>query len=157
MIPNSYTEAFLSDFVKSEVYHAPLKLEDGTPGTFLETTFEDDGKGPVRFWLKNDNKEGEEPKVWRYMDFRSHGPYMQKRALITSMMRKVHKMTSDRAARSQSAIQKLAEFRRLHYPKGLITGVCSFMGAVTGDNTWIRTRELVQYHWYSTTSTSTRM
>ena len=49
--------------MKSEVYHAPLKLEDGTPGTFRETTFEDDGKGPVRFWLKNDNKEGEEPKV----------------------------------------------------------------------------------------------
>ena len=150
-------DAFLADFVKSEVYHAPLTLEDGTPGTFLETTFADDGKGPVRFWLKNDNKEGEEPKVWRYMDFRSHGPYMQKRALITSMMRKVHKMTSDPAARSPSAIQKLAEFRRLHYPRGLITGVCSFMGAVTGDNTWIRTRELVQHHWYSTTSTSTRM
>ena len=87
---------------------------------------------------------GEEPKVWRYKDFRSHGPYKQKRALITMMMQKVHKMASDKITLQESAMQKLMEFKRLHYPRGLILGVCNFMGTTTGNNAWIRTREALQ-------------
>ena len=133
-------ERFISNFVRSECYHDPLKLEDGRSGTFLETTFEWT-EGKFRHWLKNDNRAGEAPRIWRYTDFRSHGPYVQKRALITMMMRKVHQMASDKEALVTSALQKLSEFQRLNYPEGLLTGVCNFMGATTGDNAWIRARE----------------
>jgi hypothetical protein len=136
-------ESFVSDFNRSEVYHPPLALEDGKQDTFLETTFEVTSTGRIAYWLKNDNEEGEEPVVWRYTDFRSHGPYPQKRALITMMMRKVHGMTSGKEELMRSAVQKLAEFRRLGYPRGLLRGVCSFMGATTGENAWVRVREHV--------------
>ena len=50
-------------------------------------------------------------------------------------------MASDKTALVESAVQKLAEFQRLHYPSGLLTGVCNYMGATTGNNAWIRARE----------------
>lgn len=74
-------ERFLADFERSECYHRPLELEDGAQGTFLETTFEWKGDRWA-YQIKNENRAGEEPKVWRYKDFRSHAPYAQKRALI---------------------------------------------------------------------------
>jgi len=135
-------ETFLSDFERSDCYHPPLKLEDGKEGTFLETTFKWEN-GRYRYWLKNDNEIGEEPKIWRYKEFRSHAPYAQKRALITMMMRKVHKMASDREALRQSASQKLEEFKRLGYPEGLLKGVCNFMGATTGNGEWITVRNSI--------------
>ena len=101
------------------------------------------GKWRYRYWLKNDNEIGEEPKIWRYKDFRSHAPYAQKRALITMMMQKVQRMTSDREALRDSALQKLEEFRRLGYPRGLLRGVCNFMGATTGNGGWITVRNLL--------------
>ena len=130
---------FVADLEKSECYHPPLRLEDGKPGTFLETSFKwEDGR--FRYWLKNDNMVGEEPKIWRYKDFRSHGPYLQKRALLTMMLRKVHRMASDSEALRVSALQKLAEFRALGYPEGLLRGACSYMGATTSEGTWIKVR-----------------
>ena len=133
---------FLADFERSECYFPPLELEDGADGTFLETTFEWKGDR-FRYWIKNENRAGEEPKVWRYKDFRSHAPFAQKRALITMMMKKVAKMASDEQALRESALQKLAEFRRLRYPIGLLRGVCSFLGATTGNGAWIRIRNAI--------------
>ena len=133
-------ERFLKDFEKSECYQAPLKLEEGKPGTFLETTFELQKDGTFRHWLKNENKREEAPKIWRYSDFRSHGKFEQKRALITGRMRAVHKMASDREALRDSVLQKLEEFRRLGFPLGLLRGVCNFMGATTGEGAWIGVR-----------------
>ena len=130
------------DFERSECYHPPLELEDGAQGTFLETTFEWKGDRWA-YRIKNENQAGEEPKVWRYKDFRSHAPYAQKRALITMMMKKVAKMASDKKELRESAIQKLEEFRRLRYPVGLLRGVCGFMGATTGDGTWIGVRNTI--------------
>tara|TARA_B110000008_G_scaffold202883_1_gene201537 strand:- start:398 stop:919 length:522 start_codon:yes stop_codon:yes gene_type:complete len=135
-------ERFLADFERSECYHRPLELEDGAQGTFLETTFEWKGDRWA-YQIKNENRAGEEPKVWRYKDFRSHAPYAQKRALITMMMRKVAKMASDKQTLAESAMQKLEEFRRLRYPIGLLRGVCNFMGATTGDGTWIGIRNAI--------------
>ena len=43
----------------------------------------------------------------------------------------------------ESAMQKLEEFRRLRYPIGLLRGVCNFMGATTGDGTWIGIRNAI--------------
>ena len=119
-----------------------MELEDGAQGTFLETTFEWKGDRWA-YQIKNENRAGEEPKVWRYKDFRSHAPYAQKRALITMMMQKVQRMTSDREALRESALQKLEEFRQLGYPRGLLRGVCNFMGATTGNGGWITVRNLL--------------
>ena len=138
--PGWDSERFLRDFERSECYQSPLELEEGKPGTFLETTFEINGNGMIRHWLKNDNKEGQEPEIWRYADFRSHGKYEQKRALITGRMRAVHSNASDKEALYDSALQKLAEFKKLGYPPGLLRGVCNFMGARTGEGTWIGVR-----------------
>ena len=57
------------------------------------------------------------------------------------MMKKVHKMASDRAALTDSAIQKLAEFERLNYPKGLLRGVCNVMFATTREGGWMDARD----------------
>ena len=134
---------FVADFERSECYQAPLTLEEGGRGTFLETTFELQANGTFRHHLKNENNMGERPKIWRYTDLRSHGRYEQKRALITGRMRAVHKMASDKLALRQSALQKLNEFKRLGYPPGLLRGVCNFMGATTGEGTWIGVRNAI--------------
>lgn len=55
----------------------------------------------------------------------------------------VHKMASDKLALRQSALQKLNEFKRLGYPPGLLRGVCNFMGATTGEGTWIGVRNAI--------------
>ena len=82
--------------------------------------------------------------MWRYQDFRSHGTFDQKRALITMMMKKVHKMASDGQALKESALQKLEEFRRLRYPSGLLRGVCNFMFATTRASGWIAARHALE-------------
>ena len=135
-------ERFIADLSGNECYFPPLELENGAQGTFLETTFEWKGDRWA-YRIKNENQMGEEPKVWRYKDFRSHAPYAQKRALITMMMRKVAKMASDEHTLRESALQKLEEFRRLRYPIGLLRGVCNFMGATTGNGTWIGIRNAI--------------
>ena len=84
---------------------------------------------------------GEAPTVWRYKDFRSHAPFAQKRALLTMMMKKIHKMASDKWALRESARQKLAEFERLRYPRGLLKGVCNFMFATTREGAWMDVRD----------------
>ena len=134
---------FLAEFERSGgVYHAPLSLEEGAPMTFLETRFAwDEEAGRFAFVLKNDNWIGEEPNVWRYKDYRSHGPHAQKRALVAMMMKRVHTMTSDRVTRTESAVQKLAEFVRLGYPRGMLRGACNFMFATTRDGAWMDARD----------------
>lgn len=133
-------EKFVADFEESTCYHPPLKLEDGRHDTFLETTFEWKGDH-FSFWLKNDNERGRPQTVWRYKDFRSHEPFAQKKALITMMARKVHKMASGRHELTRSAVQKLEEFRRLGYPRGLLRGVCNFMYATTREGAWMDARD----------------
>ena len=91
--------------------------------------------------LKNENEAGKEPKIWRYKDFRSHAPFAQKRALITMLMKKVHGMASDRAMLTESAIQKISEFKRLNYPRGLLRGVCNYMYATTREGGWMDARD----------------
>ena len=135
-------EKFITDFESSTCYHPPLKLVDGKAGTFLETTFEWKGDR-FSYKLKNDNEIGKEPMIWRYKDFRSHAPFEQKRALITMMMKKVHKMASDRRALTESAVQKLAEFGRLGYPRGLLRGVCNYMFATTRERGWMDARDQI--------------
>ena len=132
---------FCKDFTRSECYHPPLRLTDGTHGTFLETRFElRDGK--FRYWLKNDN-DGSTKRVWRYMHYRSHAPYLQKRALVTSCLKKVHSMASYTHALKSSAHAKIHEFLQLQYPKHMLRSACTYVAATTNTRAWLDVRDSV--------------
>ena len=136
-------ERFLADFVRSECYHPPLKLEDAKDDTFLETTFEVKGSS-IRHWLKNENARDAPTKVWRYQHFASHSSFEQKRATVMACLKKVNRMASDAPALYDSALQKLEEFRRLQYPVPVLRGVCTYMAACTSQYEWIRVRSEVE-------------
>ena len=136
-------ERFVRDFVRSECYWPPLKLEDAKEATFLETTFDMKEDGRLAYWLKNDNAERR--KIWRYQHYRSHAPFAQKKALVIASLRKVHKMASDRRHIYDSAIDKLREFIALRYPLQLLRSACNFLGFSTGVNTWIRIRDHIEH------------
>ena len=57
------------------------------------------------------------------------------------MMKKVHEMASDATTLKESARQKLAEFERLRYTRGLLIGVCNFMFATTQEGAWMDVRD----------------
>ena len=132
-------ERFLEDFTRSECYFPPLELEDAREATFLETTFKLDNDGSVEYWLKNDNEHGR--KVWRYQHWRSHGPVAQKRAVLVTCLRKVHKFASGARRLYGSATAKLAEFRILKYPTWMLLQACNHLAYTTGDKTWLRVRD----------------
>ena len=141
-------ERFTKDFARSECYHPPLKLVDAKENTFLETTFEvTSGGNRIRHWLKNENPQGGPTKIWRYQHFNSAAPFEQKRATITACMKKVQLMASDGDALFSSALQKLAEFRELGYPKGVLKGVCTHMAAITSRYNWIQVRTEINGNW----------
>ena len=123
-------------------YQKPLKLEAGKDGTFLETRFWIEGD-QIRFRLKNDN-EGHDQKVWRYQHFDSNTPFLQKRATLTACLRKVQHQSSDKAAMGYSALEKIAEFRRLRYPTSILSKACTFLAASTGEGAWITIRNALR-------------
>ena len=92
--------------IREHCYLPPLRLEPGTEGTFLETSFEITETNTDRHWLRNTNSGGEAPKVWRYAHFDSHGDFNRKRAVLMACLQKVQKMASDGAALRLSASQK---------------------------------------------------
>ena len=122
------------------MYVAPLRLEDGKEGTFLETRFEIENN-KIKYWLKNENEQ--ETKVWRYNHFHSHGSFVQKRATLTACMKKVQMMASDTQKFTWSALNKLNEFKKLAYPMSTLKGVCTFLAATTGKDAWITVRNLL--------------
>ena len=135
-------EKFMEDFRRSECYQAPLHLEPGTAGTFLETRYRVEANQFV-FRLKNDNEDGQ-GRVWRYQHFDSHSPFMQKRATLTACLKKVHQMASDPDELYRSALDKCAEFSRLGYPHGVLRNACSYLGASTGEGRWITVRNALE-------------
>ena len=94
--PKWDSERFVADFMKSECYQKPLKLEEGKEGIFLETKYWVDN-GSIKHKLKNDN-EGGQVNVWRYQHFYSNTSFLQKRATLTACLRKVQDMGSDPAS-----------------------------------------------------------
>lgn len=135
-------ERFLADFTRSECYHPPLTLEDAKEDTFLETTFKV-ADGNIHHWLKNENKPGNPPKVWRYQHWASYCSFEQKRATLSACLKKVQGMASDSDALYDSARQKLEEFKRLAYPRSVLRGACTYMAGCTGCYAWIRVRQIV--------------
>ena len=134
-------ERFLADFVRSECYWPPLKLEDAKDATFLETTFDLREDGRLRFWLKNDNAH--ERKIWRYQHYRSHAPFAQKKALVIATLRKVHTMASDHRRLFVSAMDKLREFIDLQYPITLLRDICRLLAFTTGESLWLGVRSRI--------------
>ena len=82
--PEWDSERFKQDFIASECYQKPLKLEPGNEGTFLEVRYEVKADR-IRYRLKNDN-EGEQVKVWRYQHFQSYSPFEQKKATLLACL-----------------------------------------------------------------------
>ena len=136
------TEAFLEDF-KGSCYET-LKLEEGNDGTFLETRYWKLGN-KIQYKLKNDN-EKEQGKTWRYQHWHSNVPFMQKRATLTACLRKVQQQASAPAAMGTSALDKIAEFRRLRYPESVLWKACNYLGASSGNRTWITVRDALRQH-----------
>ena len=77
--PSWNHEKFLADFLKSECYWKPLKLESAANNTFLETNFSAN-QWELSFRLKNPNEETR--KVWRYHGYRSRIPYSIQRQIL---------------------------------------------------------------------------
>ena len=133
-------DKFLRDFERSDCYFPPLVLEEAKPDTFLETTFEIiDNK--IRHWLKNENDPRQPPKIWRYSHFRSHMAFAVKRGVINATLKKVQLMASDRRALYHSAIQKLAEFFNLGYPRRMLWTACTTLGVQSREPTWFDIRD----------------
>ena len=130
------------DSFRTECYTNPLHLEDGGGNTFLETTFEVTDTD-IRYWLKNQNEENENA-VWRYQHYYSYATFQQKRALVRSCLRKVHKMCSDDDALWRSARAKIAEFKRLQYPLPLLKAACSRMAVLEKEKMWLRVRQYIR-------------
>ena len=71
---------------------------------------------------------------------------MEKRATLTACLKKVQQMASDGQADvfAAAALDKIAEFRRLHYPTSVLQKACTFLGASTGEGTWITVRNALR-------------
>ena len=106
-----------------------------------QASFEITAGNEIRHWLKNVNETGASPTVWRYAHFDSHGEFTQKRAVLMACLQKVQKMASDYDALRSSAIQKVAEFAALNYPRKMLWTACTTMGVTTRSTAWFRVRE----------------
>ena len=129
-------KSFIKSFEKSECYMPPLKLEEAEGNTFLETDFTLQ-RNEFRYKLKNVNKSGKEYKIWRYHHFQSGLAFEQKKTILISCMKKVHKQSSDDEMILESANDKLEEFARLGYPKSLLKLVCGYLYTCTHNTVWL--------------------
>ena len=113
----------------------PLKLEEATAGTFLETEFRiEDGR--VHYRLKNVNTNGRKT-VWRYHAYDSYTPAWQKKSTLVATLKKVDAMASDRMEKWASAVDKLREFEELGYPVRVRREACGVVAAECGEAMWL--------------------
>ena len=141
--PNFDKTAFIQNF-EQHCYLPPLKLEDGKPDTFLETTFSITDTNRIDFCLKNENTQHDPTKIWRYAHFNSQAAFQQKRATMLAVLKKVDTNSSDATQLYKSAIQKLEEFIRLNYPKKLLWTACTTLGVNTRTRTWFEIRDYLE-------------
>ena len=130
--------------VKEECYWPPLKLEQGSGDTFLETSFRKQPGGSLTFRLKNANEK--EYKVWRYHHYLSALDYATKRGVLTSTLLKVEHMASDTQQLRISALAKCTEFLELGYPIGMIKYLCGNCARESGYHTWYHVIRLLGQH-----------
>ena len=118
-------------------------MTDGKEGVFLENRFWIEGDR-IAYTIKNDNEE-DHNAVWRYHHFDDNTAYTQKRATLVACLRKVHSLSSDPHLLGRAALAKIAEFRRLRYPIQVLSKICGYLGASTGEATWIAVRDALRY------------
>ena len=135
-------EEFLEDFMKSDCYWKPLKLEKGKDNIFLETKFKVATNGEIHYKIKNDNEN--EIKIWRYHDYNSNISYSLKRSILLATLRKVHKMANTPHQLLLSGTCKLNEFALLNYPVGIRKYMCAIMAKETSTLMWRTIRNLQQ-------------
>ena len=68
--------------------------------------------------------------------------YQHKKAILQAALRKVYHMASDDGMLYKSAQDKLREFTRAGYPKGVRRYVCVGLGHATGNEAWFRISRL---------------
>ena len=61
-------------------------------------------------------------------------------------------MASDADMLRISALAKIAEFRRLRYPVGLLRKACTYLGATTGVRAWFDVRDVLRIESYGPNS-----
>ena len=132
--------------LEHDCYFPPLRLEPGADDIFLETQFRIVGGRRVRHWLKNENRPGEPPKIWRYAHWGCQSSIEQKKATLMACLRKVDKMASDQHALASSAWQKLAEFIRLGYPLKVLWNACTTLAVRTRRPQWFQVRARFRTH-----------
>ena len=135
---------FIADFTQSQCYQAPLRLEAGRDGTFLETRYWITDDNSIKFKLKNDNESHDQ--IWRYQHWYSNTPFLQKRGTLTAVLKKVQLMASDSYQLYAGALAKLGEFRRLRYPNSVLWKACNKLGATSGVSAWITVRNALREH-----------
>ena len=75
---------------------------------------------------------------WRYHHYSSALPFIQKKTILFSTLKKLHHLASDNKQLFLSALHKLREFATLEYPVGLRKMLCVNMLRETGNPTWIK-------------------
>ena len=133
---------YLKDF-REQCYFPPLSLETTTDGLFLETELQIGNGNNIRYWLKNINLPGQEPRTWRYAHFSCYSSYAQKCTTLKACLNKVQRAASDRDALIKSGKQKVIEFLRLYYPRKLMWRMCTTMAVNTRDTAWFRVRDIL--------------
>ena len=128
-------ERFYKDFKESHCYMYPLKLEEATEGTFLETSFEI-MQGELNFRLKNANAGTNGKTIWRYQSYESYTPATQKASVLTATLKKVDYMASDQSEKFESAMDKLHEFRELRYPARVRRNACAVLAKERDSVVW---------------------
>ena len=133
-------DEFLRDFTASTCYQAPLKLEPGKEGVFLETQYwvQDN---TIYYKHKNDN-ETDANTIWRYQHWHSNASITQKVSTLNACLQKTQNAKTDQL-HIKSALAKLEEFRRLRYPIHVLQRACARLGAVSGNGTWITVRNIL--------------
>ena len=57
--------------------------------------------------------------MWKYMHFRSHMAYKQKRAVMIAALKKTQALASNPVTTIYGALKKISEFERLGYPNAM--------------------------------------
>ena len=70
-----------------------------------------------------------------------HISYLQKRALLTTCLKKVHKMASNSELLVSSGLAKVREFLHLDSPVYVVEAACGYMAASTGERAWLNVRD----------------
>ena len=136
------SEKFYADF-QTECYMAPLKLEEASADTFLESSFRL-VDGGIRYRLKNANAGGDR-KVWRYHAHDSYVPSSQRHSTMVATLKKVDEMASDWEEKAESAMHKLKEFADLGYPAQERVRACRVLARERDWQVWMMAATLQKH------------